>query len=77
MSIGAVHAGSQDEARHASSAATAIPHIGAREAPKRLKGFPEAIAAVFPPTIVQICIVHLIRDFMDFASWKDRKPIAA
>src|ERR1700731_4651726 len=36
-----------------------------------LKGFPEAIAAVFPPTIVQTCIVHLIRNSMDFASWKD------
>ena len=42
-----------------------------------LKGFPEAIAAVFPPTIVQTCTVHLIRNSMDFASWKDRKPIAA
>jgi Transposase, Mutator family len=42
-----------------------------------LKGFPEAIAAVFPPTIVQTSIVHLIRNSMDFASWKDRKPIAA
>jgi putative transposase len=43
-----------------------------------LKGFPEAIAAVFPPTIVQTCIVHLIRNnSMDFAPWKDRKPIAA
>jgi putative transposase len=42
-----------------------------------LKGFPEAINAVFPQTIVQTCIVHLIRNSMDFASWKDRKPIAA
>ena len=42
-----------------------------------LKGFPEAIAAVFPPTIVQTCIVHLSRNSMDFAAWKDRKPIAA
>jgi transposase-like protein len=32
---------------------------------------------VFPPTIVQTCIVHLIGNSMDFASWKDRKPIAA
>ena len=37
-----------------------------------LKGFPEAINAVFPQTIVQTCIVHLIRHSMDFASWKDR-----
>jgi putative transposase len=42
-----------------------------------LKGFPEAIAAVFPPTIVQTCIVHLIRNSMDFPSRKDCKPIAA
>jgi putative transposase len=39
-----------------------------------LKGFPEA---VFPPTIMQTGIVHLIRNYLDFASWKDRKPIAA
>jgi len=42
-----------------------------------LKGFPDAINAVFPKTIVQTCIVHLVRNSMDFASWKDRKPIAA
>ena len=41
-----------------------------------LKGFPEAINAVFPLTIVQTCIVHLIRNSMDFASWKDRKILA-
>ena len=42
-----------------------------------LKGFPEAINAVFPQTVVQTCIVHLIRNSMDFASWKDRRAIAA
>ena len=42
-----------------------------------LKGFPEEINAVFPQTLVQTCIVHLIRNSMDFASWKDRKAIAA
>ena len=41
-----------------------------------LKGFPEAINAVFPQTVVQTCIVHLIRHSMDFASWKDRKILA-
>lgn len=41
----------------------------------RLKGFPEAIGAVFPETIVQTCIVHLIRSSMAFVSWKDRKAI--
>ncbi|MEZ4650119.1 MAG: IS256 family transposase [Candidatus Eisenbacteria bacterium] len=41
-----------------------------------LKGFPEAIEAVFPETVVQTCIVHLIRYSMQFASWKERKKIA-
>ena len=41
-----------------------------------LKGFPEAINAVFPQTVVQTCIVHLIRHSMDFAAWKDRKSVA-
>lgn len=42
-----------------------------------LKGFPEAITAAFPDTIVQTCIVHLIRYSMQFASWKERKAISA
>lgn len=41
-----------------------------------LKGFPEAINAVFPEAVVQTCIVHLIRHSMNFAGWKDRKPVA-
>jgi putative transposase len=42
-----------------------------------LKGFPEAISAVFPRTQVQACIVHLIRNSLSFVSWKDRKAVAA
>jgi putative transposase len=42
-----------------------------------LKGFPEAINAVFPEALVQTCIVHLICYSMQFASWKERKAIAA
>lgn len=42
-----------------------------------LKGFPEAINAVFPEALVQTCIVHLIRYSMQFASWKERKAVAA
>lgn len=42
-----------------------------------LKGFPEAINAVFPETQIQTCIVHLIRNSLDFAPWKDRKALAA
>lgn len=41
-----------------------------------LKGFPKAITAVFPDAIVQTCVVHLLRNFMDFVSWKDRKGLA-
>src|SRR3954469_89722 len=40
-----------------------------------LKGFPEAIGAVFPLTVVQTCIVHLIRNSPAFVSWKDCKLI--
>jgi putative transposase len=40
-----------------------------------LKGFPEAINAAFPATIVQTCVVHLIRHSLEFVSWKDRKPV--
>jgi putative transposase len=42
-----------------------------------LKGFPEAITSVFPQTVVQSCIVHLIRFSMHFASWKERRLIGA
>ena len=42
-----------------------------------LKGIPEALGAVFPATTLQTCIVHLIRNSLDFASWKDRKALAA
>ena len=42
-----------------------------------LKGFPEAITAVFPEAIVPTCIVHLLRNSMDFVSWKDRKNLAS
>jgi transposase-like protein len=41
-----------------------------------LKGMPEALGAVFPQTTLQTCIVHLIRNSLDFASWRDRKALA-
>ncbi len=34
-----------------------------------LKGMPEALSAVFPETTLQTCIVHLIRNSLDFAAW--------
>ena len=42
-----------------------------------LKGIGEALAAVFASTTLQTCIVHLIRNSLDYASWKDRKLLAA
>ncbi len=42
-----------------------------------LKGFPEAIEAVFPSTLVQTCIVHLIRASLQFVNWKERRSLAA
>lgn len=41
-----------------------------------LKGFPDAITAAFPETMVQTCIVHLVRHSLNFCSWKDRKLVA-
>lgn len=42
-----------------------------------LKGFPEAIEAVYPKTAVQLCIVHLVRYNLNYVSWKLRKTVAA
>jgi len=42
-----------------------------------LKGMPEALAATYPATTLQTCIVHLIRNSLDYANWKERKQLAA
>lgn len=42
-----------------------------------LSGFPDAIAAVFPKTEVQLCIVHVLRSSLKFVAYKDRKAVAA
>jgi putative transposase len=42
-----------------------------------LKGMSEALGAVFPATTLQTCIVHLLRNSLEFANWKQRKPMAA
>jgi len=42
-----------------------------------LKGFPEAINAVFPETTIQTCIVHLLRYSLAFCGWKDRRAVAS
>ena len=42
-----------------------------------LKGFPQAIEAVYPPTKVQLCIVHMVRHSLRYVIWKKRKEVAA
>lgn len=41
-----------------------------------LKGFPEAIEAVYPQAVVQLCIVHLVRNSLNYVGWKLRKQVA-
>lgn len=38
-----------------------------------LKGFADAIELIFPATEVQLCIIHQIRNSMNYVSWKDSK----
>src|ERR1700680_5098975 len=42
-----------------------------------LKGFPEAIQSVYPQTQVQLCIVHMVRNSLNYVNWKERKMVAA
>src|SRR5579862_5873439 len=42
-----------------------------------LKGFPQAIEAVFPEARVQLCIVHMVRASLNYVNWKERKFVAA
>ena len=42
-----------------------------------LRGFPEAINAAFPQTLVQTCVVHLLRNALAYVSWQDRKHVVA
>lgn len=42
-----------------------------------LKGFPEAIEAVYPRAAVQLCVVHMVRHSLNYVSWKMRKAVAA
>jgi putative transposase len=42
-----------------------------------LKGFPDAINSVFPKTQVQLCIVHMVRNSLNYVPWKDKKAVAS
>ncbi len=41
-----------------------------------LKGMSDALSAVYPRTTLQTCIVHLLRNSLDYAHWKARKALA-
>lgn len=40
-----------------------------------LTGFPAAIAAIFPATVIHQCVVHLVRQSLQYVAWKDRKAV--
>lgn len=40
-----------------------------------LKGFPDAIAAEYPQTKIQLCVVHMVRNSLKYVSWKDYKAV--
>ncbi|EHD1695035.1 IS256 family transposase [Vibrio vulnificus] len=42
-----------------------------------LKGFPDAINAVYPQTQIQLCIVHMVRNSVRYVPWKDYKAVTA
>ena len=42
-----------------------------------LKGFPQAIEAIYPQALVQLCIVHLVRASLNYVTWQDRKKVVA
>ena len=42
-----------------------------------LAGFPEAITAVFPETVIHQCVVHLVRQSLQYVNWKERKAVAS
>lgn len=42
-----------------------------------LSGFPDAIATLYPKAKIQLCIVHMMRNSLNYVAWKDRKSVAA
>lgn len=42
-----------------------------------LKGFPDAIASVYPQTRIQLCIIHMVRNSLKYVSWKDYKAVTS
>jgi putative transposase len=60
---------------------TEIGHRGVKEifiaCVDGLRGFPEAIMAVYPRAEVQLCIVHMVRNSLQYVPWKERRQVAA
>ncbi|EPC4020288.1 IS256 family transposase [Enterobacter kobei] len=42
-----------------------------------LKGFPDAINSVYPQTLIQLCIIHMVRNSLKYVSWKDYKAVTS
>ena len=42
-----------------------------------LKGFPDAIQTAYPNVKIQLCIVHMVRNSLNYVTWQDRKAVAA
>ena len=42
-----------------------------------LAGLPDALHAVFPRTVIHQCVVHLVRQSLQYVGWKERKAVAA
>jgi putative transposase len=74
-------ASTNEGAKHWMTVLTNLKNRGMKDAfivcTDGLKGFPEAIEAIFPSTLVQTCIVHPIRASLAYVSWKERKVMAA
>ena len=74
-------ASTHEGAKHWMTVLTNLKNRGMKDAfivcTDGLKGFPEAIEAIFPSTLVQTCIVHLICASLAYVSWKERKAMAA
>jgi len=70
-------ASNHEGAKHWMTVLTNLKNRGMKDAfivcTDGLKGFPEAIETIFPSTLVQTCIVHLIRASLAFVNWKERK----
>jgi putative transposase len=80
-SVPGLWASTNEGAKHWMTVLTNLKNRGMKDAfivcTDGLKGFPEAMEAIFPGTLVQTCIVHLIRASLAYVSWKERKAMAA